>query len=206
MVDGGGLENRWTRKGIGGSNPSPSAKLASLVSAEREGFRHRAAGGARRDGARIPDEMATHCARFSGASGLQAPRAGRRPSRRGTNPRRDGNSLRSFQRSEWASGTARGRRPSRRGTNPRRDGNSLRSFQRSEWASGTARGAAPVAPGHESQTRWQLTALVSAERVGFRHRAPGRRPSRRGTNPRRYGNSLRSSRRVGVQAPREEGR
>ena len=30
-VDGGGLENRCTRKGIGGSNPSPSAKLAPLV-------------------------------------------------------------------------------------------------------------------------------------------------------------------------------
>ena len=27
MVDGGGLENRCTRKGIGGSNPSPSASL-----------------------------------------------------------------------------------------------------------------------------------------------------------------------------------
>lgn len=27
MVDGGGLENRCTRKGIGGSNPSPSATL-----------------------------------------------------------------------------------------------------------------------------------------------------------------------------------
>ena len=29
MVDGGGLENRCTRKGIGGSNPSPSANLRS---------------------------------------------------------------------------------------------------------------------------------------------------------------------------------
>ena len=27
MVDGGGLENRCTRKGTGGSNPSPSARL-----------------------------------------------------------------------------------------------------------------------------------------------------------------------------------
>ena len=35
MVDGGGLENRCTRKGIGGSNPSPSAK-PSLVLAKRE--------------------------------------------------------------------------------------------------------------------------------------------------------------------------
>ena len=25
MVDGDGLENRWARKGLGGSNPSPSA-------------------------------------------------------------------------------------------------------------------------------------------------------------------------------------
>ena len=31
MVDGGGLENRCTRKGIGGSNPSPSANFALLV-------------------------------------------------------------------------------------------------------------------------------------------------------------------------------
>src|SRR2546427_222978 len=29
VVDGGGLENRCTRKGIGGSNPSPSANLRS---------------------------------------------------------------------------------------------------------------------------------------------------------------------------------
>ena len=28
MVDGGGLENRCTRKGTGGSNPSPSASFA----------------------------------------------------------------------------------------------------------------------------------------------------------------------------------
>jgi hypothetical protein len=27
VVDGGGLENRCTRKGTGGSNPSPSARL-----------------------------------------------------------------------------------------------------------------------------------------------------------------------------------
>ena len=42
MVDGGGLENHCTRKGTGGSNPSPSAKsdplLAGLLSlSEREG-------------------------------------------------------------------------------------------------------------------------------------------------------------------------
>jgi hypothetical protein len=29
VVDGGGLENHCTRKGTGGSNPSPSAKLRS---------------------------------------------------------------------------------------------------------------------------------------------------------------------------------
>ena len=29
MVDGGGLENHCTRKGTGGSNPSPSATLRS---------------------------------------------------------------------------------------------------------------------------------------------------------------------------------
>ena len=44
MVDGGGLENHCTRKGTGGSNPSPSAILRSLTrakdahhSAERDG-------------------------------------------------------------------------------------------------------------------------------------------------------------------------
>ena len=30
-VDGDGLENRCTRKGIGGSNPSPSATLTPFV-------------------------------------------------------------------------------------------------------------------------------------------------------------------------------
>ena len=31
MVDGGGLENHWTRKGLGGSNPSPSAKSCPVI-------------------------------------------------------------------------------------------------------------------------------------------------------------------------------
>src|SRR5580692_12296397 len=30
VVDGGGLENHCTRKGAGGSNPSPSARIKSL--------------------------------------------------------------------------------------------------------------------------------------------------------------------------------
>src|SRR4029453_2034258 len=30
-VDGGGLENRCTRKGIGGSNPSPSARNSTFL-------------------------------------------------------------------------------------------------------------------------------------------------------------------------------
>jgi hypothetical protein len=30
VVDGGGLENRWTGNGPGGSNPSPSATLSLL--------------------------------------------------------------------------------------------------------------------------------------------------------------------------------
>ena len=47
MVDGGGLENRCTRKGTGGSNPSPSASFRSLPLAywRREtfpGIKHRA--------------------------------------------------------------------------------------------------------------------------------------------------------------------
>ena len=32
MVDCGGLENRWARKGPGGSNPSPSAMLSTSSS------------------------------------------------------------------------------------------------------------------------------------------------------------------------------
>ena len=42
MVDGGGLENRCTRKGTGGSNPSPSANLAKRSWAERAVLRHAA--------------------------------------------------------------------------------------------------------------------------------------------------------------------
>jgi hypothetical protein len=34
VVDGGGLENRCTRKGIGGSNPSPSANSQLLFRAD----------------------------------------------------------------------------------------------------------------------------------------------------------------------------
>jgi hypothetical protein len=30
-VDGGGLENRWTGNGPGGSNPSPSANLDAIT-------------------------------------------------------------------------------------------------------------------------------------------------------------------------------
>ena len=47
MVDGGGLENRCTRKGIGGSNPSPSANLrqalASLAATVGKPYRQAAA-------------------------------------------------------------------------------------------------------------------------------------------------------------------
>ena len=39
MVDGGGLENRCTRKGIGGSNPSPSAKPPQRAANARRGPR-----------------------------------------------------------------------------------------------------------------------------------------------------------------------
>jgi diguanylate cyclase (GGDEF)-like protein len=56
VVDGGGLENRCTRKGIGGSNPSPSA-TPSLRSVVARGSRLQARGGspaARRQRARIP--------------------------------------------------------------------------------------------------------------------------------------------------------
>ena len=35
MVDGGGLENHCTRKGTGGSNPSPSAKSAGKSSIQQ---------------------------------------------------------------------------------------------------------------------------------------------------------------------------
>ena len=35
VVDGGGLENHCTRKGTGGSNPSPSASLAPAASCSR---------------------------------------------------------------------------------------------------------------------------------------------------------------------------
>ena len=36
MVDGGGLENRWTGNGPGGSNPSPSANLVPLTRSQIE--------------------------------------------------------------------------------------------------------------------------------------------------------------------------
>ena len=35
MVDGGGLENHCTRKGTGGSNPSPSANVCNLLTVRR---------------------------------------------------------------------------------------------------------------------------------------------------------------------------
>jgi hypothetical protein len=42
VVDGGGLENRWTGNGPGGSNPSPSATLlASLVGGGASGLQAR---------------------------------------------------------------------------------------------------------------------------------------------------------------------
>ena len=36
MVDGGGLENHCTRKGTGGSNPSPSAKSLGKSSIQQQ--------------------------------------------------------------------------------------------------------------------------------------------------------------------------
>ena len=54
MVDGGGLENRCTRKGIGGSNPSPSATRALRVCLGGRGPQASRGEQARRDLARIP--------------------------------------------------------------------------------------------------------------------------------------------------------
>ena len=81
VVDGGGLENHCTRKGTGGSNPSPSAKLRSAsFGGERRILVHRAAR------ARLPRLGSNPCTpssfAFARMERHQRPRGSRRDSAR----------------------------------------------------------------------------------------------------------------------------
>jgi hypothetical protein len=90
VVDGGGLENRCTRKGIGGSNPSPSAtpSLRSVVAGGRGLQARGVSPAARRQRARIPSVTARVAVARSwpegagfrrAASRLRLPAAGTNP-------------------------------------------------------------------------------------------------------------------------------